>query len=290
MCPLNDMEKNIVIVYYNTKRLTECLVKSINKFVKDAKIYIFDNSDKQPFTQRLDNVTVLDNTKGELVDFEAVLESYPDRTRSSAKRNNYASAKHCMSVDKCMELIDGGFILLDSDVLLKKDISPLFDENYAFIGGTKAWSASKPMNPGVKKRFRAIPFLCYINCDMCKENGVRYFSGDHMYGLTENGDSYDTGTYFLESVSAAGLKWKKINIDNYIVHYMAGSWVKEAKKYDNYATIGAEKWIERNKRFWDTEKKKVVKQTKEEQPKKKQSKPAAKRKARSLMGFNLYQW
>ena len=33
------MKKNIVIVHYNTPHLTECLVRSINLFVKDAVIY-----------------------------------------------------------------------------------------------------------------------------------------------------------------------------------------------------------------------------------------------------------
>ena len=60
------MKKNIVIVHYNTPLLTECLVRSINLFVKDAIIYIFDNSDERPFTAHFDNVLVLDSTKGEI--------------------------------------------------------------------------------------------------------------------------------------------------------------------------------------------------------------------------------
>ena len=53
------MKKNIVIVHYNTPRLTECLVRSVNLFVKDAVIYVFDNSDKEPFQNTFNNVTVL---------------------------------------------------------------------------------------------------------------------------------------------------------------------------------------------------------------------------------------
>ena len=64
------MNKNIVIIHYNTPYLTECLVRSINLFVKDAKIYIFDNSDKDPFTAEFDNVIKLDNTKGQYIDFD----------------------------------------------------------------------------------------------------------------------------------------------------------------------------------------------------------------------------
>ena len=62
---------NILIVHYNTPHLTECLVKSINKFVSyECTIYIFDNSDKDPFTAKFDNVTIFDNTKGQIIDFD----------------------------------------------------------------------------------------------------------------------------------------------------------------------------------------------------------------------------
>ena len=116
------MKKNIVIIHYNTPRLTECLVRSINLFVKDAIIYIFDNSDKEPFTAFFDNVLVIDNTKGEIIDFDKWLEKYPKKHLSNGRANKWGSAKHCYSVEKCMEIIQDDFILLDSDVLLKKDI------------------------------------------------------------------------------------------------------------------------------------------------------------------------
>ena len=82
------MKKNIVIIHYNTPHLTECLVRSINLFVKDAVIYIFDNSDKLPFTATFDNVTVIDNTKGQLINFDEWLKNYPGRFNSGGKRNH----------------------------------------------------------------------------------------------------------------------------------------------------------------------------------------------------------
>ena len=128
------MKKNIVIIHYNTPFLTECLVRSINLFVKDAIIYILDNSDDQPFTADFDNVLLIDNTKGEIIDFDALLKKYPNKNKSHGKVNGWGSAKHCYSVEKCMEIIKDNFILLDSDVLLKKDISDLFDENNIYAG------------------------------------------------------------------------------------------------------------------------------------------------------------
>ena len=58
------MKKNILIIHYNTPYLTECLVRSINLFVKDAVIYIFDNSNEKPFTAKFDNVTVFGESAG----------------------------------------------------------------------------------------------------------------------------------------------------------------------------------------------------------------------------------
>jgi hypothetical protein len=73
------MDKNILIVHYNTPYLTECLVRSINLFVKDAKIFIFDNSTEKPFTAKFDNVTIFDNTKGQIINFDKWLSNYPNR-------------------------------------------------------------------------------------------------------------------------------------------------------------------------------------------------------------------
>lgn len=245
------MNKNIVIVHYNTPLLTECLVKSINLFVEDAKIYIFDNSDKLPFTAEFDNVTIIDNTKGQIINFDEWLKKYPDRVRSSAFRNNYGSAKHCYSIDKCMDLVNDNFVLLDSDILLKKDISQLFDNESIFVGDTEIWKAKTPMiDSHPKAKTRAIPYICFINTKMCKKHNIRYFNDKCMYGLSSNGDSYDTGSYFFEQITKKNLKWKKITYKEYIVHYKAGTWVDSAKKYDNYKPIPIERWLEINKRVW----------------------------------------
>ena len=254
------MNKNIVIIHYNTPHLTECLVRSINLFVNDAIIYIFDNSDKDPFTAKFDNVCLLDNTNGEIINFEEWLENYPDRIKSSAIKNNYASAKHCYSVQKCIELLDEPFILLDSDVLLKRDISDLYDENYAFIGNIEYWKAANTIsgNLAVKKP-RAIPYLCFINTNICKENNIEYYNEDFIYGLTSNGDSYDTGTYFFEQILNFKLPWKKINLNDNIVHYKAGSWLESARKYDNYKKMSIDNWLEINESYWlDNHNDKVV--------------------------------
>ena len=241
------MNKNILIIHYNTPYLTECLVRSINLFVKDAVIYIFDNSDKNPFIAHFDNVTVFDNTNGEIIDFDELLERFPERKKTNAFKNNYASAKHCLSVQKCMELINDNFVLLDSDVLLRRSIDDFFDDKYIFIGSTELW---KTKDSNVRAKTRAIPYICYINVDLCKKYNISYFDEKHIFGLSSQGDSYDTGTFFFEQIYNKKIDWKKVAITNYIVHYKAASWVDEAKKFNGYKQISVDKWINLNKKYW----------------------------------------
>ena len=92
------MTKNILIIHYNTPKMTEHLVKSIDKYTPGCTIYIFDNSDKLPFTYKKDNIKVIDNTKGQVIDFNKWLQNFPNRIKSVGRNNFYASAKHCVSV------------------------------------------------------------------------------------------------------------------------------------------------------------------------------------------------
>lgn len=235
------MDKNIVIIHYNTPKLTECLVKSINKFVDGAKVYIFDNSDKLPFTAKFDNLTVIDNTKGQIIDFNKWLTKYPRRNKSYGRTNKWGSAKHAYSVEKCIELIDGGFVLLDSDVLLKRDISNLFVDSCCYIGEV----VTQP-NSDVK---RVLPFVCFINTEMCRKNNVHYFDDNHMHGLykTPNADRYDTGAAFY--LSAEKLNYREIKFSEYCIHYGSGSWVKQLKR-NRKKTITAAEWLNNNYKLW----------------------------------------
>ena len=234
--------KKICIVHYNTPKLTECTIKSVNKYIKDAYIYVFDNSDKAPFTAKFDNVEIIDNTKGQIVNFDKWLQKYPNSRKSVGKLNNWASAKHCYSVEKCMEIIDDNFVLLDSDVLIKKDFSNLWNDRYIYCGET-----SRVLNASVK---RILPFLCFINVKKCKEKGIHYFNENYMHGLmctkkTARADYYDTGSAFYLFTNK--LLHKDIKVLDYIVHFKGASWVKPSKK----AQLSIENFLTKYKKLWD---------------------------------------
>ena len=234
-------KKNVLIVNYNTQRLTEACIKSINKCTPGCSIYVFDNSDLEPFKNVFGNVTVLDNTSGQILNFDDILARHPNSSESRASINNYGSLKHCMSVEKCMEIIDDDFVLMDSDILLKKDFSPIYDNTKIFVG-------QKEKLP--RFTMRVMPFLLYINTKMCKKFGIHFCDENHILGIkdTEEGENYDTACWFYEQCK--NLPKKEINISQYMVHFRAASWYKDAVEKQNYKQITPEKWLERNRRYW----------------------------------------
>lgn len=229
------MEKIIAIVHYNTPRLTECLVMSINKFVEDAKIYIFDNSDKYPFSKHFENVTILDNTKGQIVNFDEWLKKYPNRNKSQT----FSSAKHCYSVEKCMDIINKPFVLMDSDILIKRNIDDLFNTDYMWIAETANQNVSN-----FRHIHRVLPYICFINTNMCKENNIHFFNENLMLGLVAGwkDKQYDTGASFLHDTQ--NFPHKKIKVSSYAEHFGSASWpgFKSQKTVDG--------WINKHKNLW----------------------------------------
>jgi GR25 family glycosyltransferase involved in LPS biosynthesis len=225
------------------------LVKSINKHTPGANIYIFDNSDIRPFINSFENVTVFDNTKGQIIDFDTWLKKYPNRTKSGGKANKWGSAKHAYSVEKCMELIGEPFVLLDSDVLIKNDFSSLFDDTVCYKG--------EVINqPGTNNRVkRVLPFICFINTPKCKEKHIHYFDENYMHGLAVGltGDRYDTGGALYLLTEKVKAPHREIKVADYIVHYGNGSWVEAAEKIRKPKHIPAGDWLKKYKEFWSNE-------------------------------------
>ena len=235
---------NICIVHYNTPELTECLIHSINKFVStNCRIYIFDNSDKFPFLYRQSNIIYLDNTKGKLINFNKFLSKYPNRFKSTEGTHQFGSAKHTISIEKCIKLIKEPFILLDSDILLKKDISELYDENYVYIGETI-------LQPLTNNIYRILPYICFINASYMINNDLHYFNERYMHGLyySKKSDMYDTGAGFYEECKF--YNHKDIVCNDYIVHYKGGSWENtHNERIQN--NISSKEWLEKFKNLWD---------------------------------------
>jgi hypothetical protein len=215
---------DVGIVHYNTPELTTAAIRSLFKHTPNARVTVFDNSDRRPFPPLPDiqgKVTVIDNTRGQVVDFGKMLDDFPDRDMSDVDGSNFGSAKHCKSVDVLTEMLPDGFVLMDSDVLVRKDITPLFDSRFAWVGQVRM----NRTKYGIRLP-KVAPYICYLNARMMREHGIRYYNPRKMYGLSKRSPDigYDTGCWFFEAVSAAHLPGREVSIADYIHHFGHASW------------------------------------------------------------------
>ena len=227
---------DVLIIHYNTPELTAAAIQSLWKHTPQARVTVFDNSDKRPFGPIQDErCTVIDNTRGQVVNFEWWLAMFPDKM--PCPENDYGSAKHCFSVEMCYDLFPDGFVLMDSDVLLKRDITPLCDKSRAFVGRIHC----NTRRLGIRVN-RLCPWLCWINTPLLNPLGVRYYNKDKMWKLHPlPAGGYDTGAWFLEAALETGLPYSNIEITDYIEHFRAASWRKPN---------GHIEWLNERRRLW----------------------------------------
>jgi len=241
------MTRNVAIVHYNTPELTVAAIKSLWKHTPGCKVTIFDNSDKLPFP-KMDGVTVIDNTKGQLMDFEMMLKRYPNKLPTLC---HWGSEKHIASVELLFSYLPEGFVLLDSDVLVKQDISSFFNPNYAWIGEVDRhpyyWFQA----------VRLLPMILWINVPMCEEHGIQFWHEGMVYKVSHHGHPYyDTGGSFYFDCQQKNLPGREIKMLDYVEHLGAAS-----SEHKNWQF-----WLNKHKNLYDTmeeeKKPKTTKKTK----------------------------
>ena len=122
------MTKTIAIIHFNTPELTEACIMSIRKHGCEWPVVVFDNSadltvpagtggnpkempiKARPFKRKMKGVRVINNTKGQVIDFDKFLAQYPDRNSTLGvwKSSVWGSAKHIVTVQKLWELLPDG--------------------------------------------------------------------------------------------------------------------------------------------------------------------------------------
>ena len=255
----HENEKVVAIINFNTPELTEAAILSVKKHGgEDYKFVVFDNSttidypasqglperhyDARPFTKKMENVTVIDNTNGQVIDFAKELAKYPDRNPNHSICNDWGSTKHIWTVQKLWELIPNGFVLLESDVLVCASIDFMFNRDEGVIGHVCQHQKGNRFGIG-----RLMPLLCWMNVPMLTKCGARYFDPERSWMLWPGEDDqrnwYDTGACLLDDVRkhVGGLRGKAIDIRPLMVHKQAGSWQKN---------VSAKRWLELNASLW----------------------------------------
>lgn len=235
-------EMTAAVVHYNTPKLTAAGILSLWKHTPGVRVVVLDNSDRLPFScdrvATYGTVEYVDNTRGQVMDWEAWLAGFTDREPSPG--NNYGSAKHCRSVQWMCDYLDEPFLLMDSDVLVRQDVTPFFGHpDCAWVG---------EVGENVRRRFgydimKVQPFLCWLNVPLLREHGISYFHPDWMWNLTSKRPNhrYDTGAWLYRAVKEAGLPAFELPLQEYILHLGHGSW----RKRDPMA------WIRQHRGLWE---------------------------------------
>lgn len=240
------MKKQVAIVNFNTPELVEGAILSLRKHGMNCRVVVFDNSDHRPFTKKMDGVEIIDNTKGQVINIEKELAKYRQRFHYGGV-NNWGSDRHMMTIQKLFELLPEGFLLMDSDVLLKKNVDFMFMDDQCVVGHVQ--SAEKARNrAGID---RLVPMLCYINVPMCQKCGIDYFDPErswmmHSDNVNDRRNWYDTGASFLEDVKSHknGARGRRIDIRPLMEHFQRGSWEKNNPRHH-------EQWLMQHRDLWE---------------------------------------
>lgn len=237
--------RNVCIIHFNTPELTEAAILSLRRHGgENYNVFVFDNSNERPFTAKMNGVTVFDNTQGQFFDWAQWLLQFPERN-PSAGVNNWGSDMHMVSVQMLFDLVPDGFLLMDSDVLLKANVDFMFREDQCAVGHIQ-----QPQPGNYMKLGRLVPMLCYINVPMCRKCKLNYFDPHRSWMLHPNFHDrrnwYDTGASFLEDLRSHrhGACGRRIDIRPLMEHYKCGSWRQHDIKEQA-------EWLSKHRDLWE---------------------------------------
>ena len=179
------------------------------------------------------------------------------------KSSVWGSAKHIVTVQKLWELLPDGFILVESDTLVKRDITELWKEQYSFCGYVQ-----RNQHGNRFKVPRILPMLCYMNVPKLTKEGAQYFDPDRCWGLKADanlrGNWFDTGACLLDDVLRMRPRLKGLHVDIrlFIEHYGGGSWHQGDLQRQSA-------WLKQHEALWVTEQPSKPRTTKRTNSKKK---------------------
>lgn len=237
----------IVIVHYNTPRLTIALLASLAKNGIDKDIIVFENSDYKPL-DALDmfDYDLLDNTNGQIINFTSEIKQLNAENNMTPARINYemngvryGSVKHALTIQWLIEKMNEDFFLLDSDILIKKDFRHVADNKQMFVGDCTT--------------YRVLPFLLYLNSKLLLSNNIKFFDRRNIHPFCL-GPTNDTGGSFFRECQTFGKDFRILNLNDYYVHYGSGSWreffTRDKSWYQSNQNIDAMTFLRINKQLF----------------------------------------
>lgn len=236
------------IVHYNTPELLTANIASVIKHHTDARIVVFENSDKYKFENIFDEciVQIIDNSTSNYINFQTEIDKLIGNNNlckaniyeAEAKVSNFGSFKHSISVQFLVDNINTDFILLDSDVLLKSNVSTLIQHSNIFCAD-------------VVRDVRALPFIMYLNTHLIKLHNLTFCDYKHILPV-KGIANYDTGGWLLQQCQKNKLPFSTINYNDYVIHYGNGSWKENGNKCSSLKTFKIDKfsWLHTYKHLY----------------------------------------
>lgn len=236
-----------ITINVNTDNLANVLFRSIEKNVKSID-YDFCIIQKESETFDLRDgikrdIRVLTNIHKELFDEDSIVDECGGKIQERFLKNRvmgHGSMRHAIGIQWIIDNFDADEVLLfDTDVIVKKDFDFLDDRKQYITIGKR-----------MEERFfykdwppRIHPCLQYLNLDMIRKNGIKYFDGVRFRESKHKEYMlWDTGASFLADIEAKNLPYKNIDFKKYAIHCQRASWSKNMhdslddflKKYNKY--------------------------------------------------------
>jgi len=203
------MKIAVVSIFYNTKRLLNPLYRSFKKQsnINEYDFYVYDNSDDEDKKVS----TAEDGVIIRHIDSKSLIGDIPAYN---------GSAKHTKSIDIALNELKMKYdvcILLDSDIIITKSITPYLEE---FIAGEYTLCGFHDIT---SNRNLIHPCAMIINLNDYRKYNLHFYDKMRMYGVKPTKNTYDTGMSFYEDVIKKNLKVLEIPYNSYFNHFGGGS-------------------------------------------------------------------
>lgn len=174
---------NVLIVNHNTELLVNALILNLENY-GTFNIFIVDNSDGECMrvVETKHTIHFIDNTDDSYINYREEFE----KVNTNKSLDCGGSFIHACTIQKFYDSTEEPFLLLDSDVILRKNPSEFIDTECLYSGE--------------KSHNRIMPMVLYINTPKCKSKGIRFFDGRTICPI----EPVDTGYVFFKDCEGKG--------------------------------------------------------------------------------------
>ena len=260
-----------VTVNAGTNDFTNVTVKSIFNFHPNAKVFVVDVKPESKFTLmdggpkgdveviegisedklNLPTVKVTESTGLTIEEQLSIVHTFHESNEIEVLP--CGDFQHPINIQFAIDNIQQNFVLIDSDAPLIAPIEGDFvDRSVITTSEVESWNyvhldRLHPLIRPESPRLRFCPYIQFLNVDMMKEHGLRYFNANTLKdnldisGWFKN-PGYDgketlffwTGALFHRNVTKMGLPYKDVFSVNHIDHFGGATWQDRSDRHERF--------------------------------------------------------